>query len=297
MRVGPYRHVLEQGPGLAALARLTLSAVRRPSGPAAVPGPWVEARVPAPGAALVRDYVRESGGDPDAWGGELPPHLFAQFGLPVAMRVIAGLPYPAQRTLNAGCAFERRGPLPGGAPLDVRARLETLDADASRAKATVRIVAGTPAAPEALEALMRVFIPLGRPKAAGPREARREPAAIPADAELLRRISLGADAGAVFAALTGDFNPIHWLWPAARLAGFRSCILQGFAMHARAVEAVGASIPGGARRLAAADVRFTRPLVLPAEVGVYARGRDFWLGAAPGAPANLVGTYRVEDER
>jgi acyl dehydratase len=297
MRVAPYRHVLAQGPGLASLARLAVASLRPPAaGSGAVPGEWMRVTVPPPPRALVRDYLLESGGDPDEWADELPPHLFARFGFPLATRVVAGLPYPVRRTLNAGCAWTKRGPLPAGAALDVRARLESLDAGEGRVKAAVRIVAGTAAAPDALDAEMRVFIPLARP-AAKPRRgdgSRRELPTVPEDARLLARLSIGAGAGAAFAALTGDFNPIHWLWPAARLAGFRSCILQGFAMHARAVEAVGASLPGGVRALRGADVRFTRPLVLPADVGVYGRGTEFWLGAAAGAPANLVGTHVPE---
>lgn len=289
-----FRHVVEQGAALAAMGRVAVAALRRPAtgGPGPVPGEWVRATVQAPGRALVHDYVRESGGDPGAWGDELPPHLLAHFGFPLAMRVVAGLPYPVQRTLNAGCAWERRGPLACGAPLDVRARLERLEVDETRAKGAIRIVAGTAGAPEALDAEMRVFIPLARGRGGG----RREPELVPRDAQLLARQELRAGAGAAFAALTGDFNPIHWLWPAARLAGFRSCILQGFAMHARAVEALGASLAGGVRALRAAEARFARPLVLPAAVGVYARGGRFWLGSAPGAPANVIGTYRVEGE-
>jgi acyl dehydratase len=300
MRILPYRHALAQGPGVAALARLALAAVRRrPAGEVQVPGPWVRRTIPAPGRALVRDYLLDADGDPAAWRDELPPHLFAQFGFPLAIRVIAGLPYPVQRTLNAGCAWTRRAPLPCGVPLDVRARLESLDAGEVRVKAAVKIVAGAAAGPDALEAEMRVFIPVARRRET-PRQGaapRREPETIPADAVLLRRLAVGLDAGAAFAALTGDFNPIHWLWPAALLAGFPRCILQGFAMHARAVEAVGASLPGGVRSLRGADVRFARPLPVPAAVGVYARGRDLWLGEAPGAPANLIGTFVPEEQR
>lgn len=257
----------------------------------------IEATVAPPSRALVRDYVLENGGAPGDWGDELPPHLFAQFGIPLAMRVIAGLPYPVQRTLNAGCAWRKHAPLPSGAPLDVRARLESLEADGSRAKASVAIVAGTASAPRALEAEMRVYIPLSRKRPSAKRtgEPKRQAPSVPADAKLLGQLSLGAGAGAAFAALTGDFNPIHWLWPAARLAGFKSCILQGFAMHARAVERLGASLPGGVRSLAGADVKFARPLPLPAQVGVWASGRDFYLGRAAGAPANLIGTYDTEE--
>jgi acyl dehydratase len=294
MRLLVYRHVVEQGAGLAAMGRLALGAVRRQGrAPAPVAGEWLRATVRPPSRGLVRDYVRECGGDPAAWGDELPPHLLAQFGFPVAMRVVAGLPYPVHRTLNAGCAWERRAPLPVGAPLEVRARLAALEADETRARGSIAIEVGAEGAPEALRAEMRVYVPLARGRGAG---RRREPPAVPPAAQLRARHVIGADAGAAFAALTGDFNPIHWLWPAARLAGFPGLILQGFALHARAVEAIGAALPGGVRALRAVDATFVRPLVLPADVGVYAEGDQFWLGSAPGAPASVTGSYRAEGE-
>ena len=39
-------------------------------------------------------------------------------------------------------------------------------------------------------------------------------------------------------------------------------------------------------------MRFTRPLVLPARVGVYVRGDKVWVGDAPGGGAYLEGTFR-----
>ena len=48
---------------------------------------------------------------------------------------------------------------------------------------------------------------------------------------------------------------------------------------------------GDPSRLASIDVRFTRPLVLPARVGLYVRGDEVYVGTAPGGPANLVGTF------
>jgi acyl dehydratase len=300
LRVLLYKHVLEQGQGAAAIARLAFSSLRRVSdrSPSA-PGPWLEVTEPPRGRALVHDYLVENGGDPRVWGEELPPHLFAQFGIPLAMRIIAGLPYPVQRTLNAGCAWRKHAPLPAHEPLDVRARLEALDDDGARVKATVKIIAGTATAPDGLEAEMRVFIPLSRQRRSpkGTAQGQRDVATVPDDARPVGQMALGADAGAAFAALTGDFNPIHWLAPAAWAAGFKRCILQGFAMHSLAVEALGATLSRGAPSLAAVDVKFARPLVLPAKVGVYSKGDHFWLGAGPGAPANLIGTYQEERRR
>lgn len=302
MRVGLYKHVIDQGQGATAIARLALSALRRARGPAPkAPGPWVKVTVPPLRPALIRDYLVENGGDPQVWGEELPPHLFAQFGIPLAMQVISGLPYPVQRTLNAGCAWVKHAPLLAREPLDVRARLEVLDDDGSRVKATVKIVTTTATARDGLEAEMRVFIPLSNrrkgTKRGGHDEAKREVATVPPAAQEAVRLSIAKDAGAVFAVLTGDFNPIHWLAPAAWAAGFNSCILHGFAMHTRAVEALGRSLGGKVRSLKAVDVKFSKPLVLPADVGVYVVGHEFWLGSGPGAPAHLVGSYQEENRQ
>jgi acyl dehydratase len=39
--------------------------------------------------------------------------------------------------------------------------------------------------------------------------------------------ALSGSSGRHYAFLSGDFNPIHWITPAAKAAGFRSCILHG----------------------------------------------------------------------
>ena len=44
-------------------------------------------------------------------------------------------------------------------------------------------------------------------------------------------------------------------------------------------------------------MRFTRPLVLPARVGVYVRGDKVWVGDAPGGPAYLEGTFKIRNAR
>ena len=39
------------------------------------------------------------------------------------------------------------------------------------------------------------------------------------------------------------------------------------------------------------DVKFIKPLVLPARVGVYTRDNQVWVGDAPSGPAYLTGTF------
>jgi hypothetical protein len=170
----------------------------------------------------------------------------------------------------------------------VRARLESVDDDGKRAILVQRVITGTRSAPEALVADMRVFVPLAK-KEPG---AKKAATLVPVDVKELAFIRLAADAGLDFAKLTGDFNPVHWVAPYARAAGFKSCILHGFSTLARAIEAVNRRVfAGDPTRLATIDVRNTAPLVLPARVGVYVAGDALYVGDAPGGRAYLEGRF------
>lgn len=287
-----FRHVLEQGPVLAALGRAAASSLRAlPTAAPQIPGPWIEAELAPRPDALVRDYVRHVGGDPAHYRGRVPSHLFPQWGFPLAARALAALPYPLVRVMNAGCRIENRAPLPSGEPLLVRARVESVDDDGRRAILTQRIVTGTRTAPDAVVAELRAFVPLAKQR--GGAKAR---ATVPADAHEIAFVRVAANAGLDFAKLTGDVNPIHWLAPYARAAGFRACILHGFSTLARAIEAMNrARFAGDPTRLASIDARFTRPLVLPAKVGVYVNDGGVWVGDAPGGGAYLEGQFSTKE--
>jgi acyl dehydratase len=291
--VVPARRLLEQGPVLRALAGAALSSLRAPRHGAvtAAPGPWIEARVAPPSPALVHDYLRHIGADPSSYRGVVPAHLFPQWAFPLASRALAGLPYPLARVLNAGCRLEARAPLPAGEPLLVRARLESVDDDGRRALVTTRVETGTKSAPDALFTELRAFVPLAKAERGG---ARKERAGVPADARELAFLRISADAGLDFAKLTGDVNPIHWIGAYARAAGFRGTILHGFATFSRALAALDRAVLAGApSRLVAVDARFTKPLPLPARVGVYLAGDSLWVADAPGSRAYLEATITL----
>lgn len=287
----PVKQLFRQGPVLAALGGAVATALWRtiaggPSRAPSIPGPTLRRVVTPPASDLIDDFVRRSGGDPASWRGVVPPHLFPQWGFPLAAAVLADLPYPLIRVLNAGCSFEVRAPIPRGEPLEIAARLESLETDERRALLRTRIATGTRAEPEAHVAELFAYVPL----AAGTKAEKKSPETAPLGARELARWRLRPTAGAEFAMLTGDVNPIHWLPPYARAFGFRNVILHGFGTFARAVEAlVRGRYAGDARRLARAEARFTRPLVLPAEVGLYLDGDRIFVADAPGAPAYLTG--------
>jgi hypothetical protein len=291
----PARYILHQGPVLRALGSGALSMLRQrfgevPSGPVVTPGPEITAVVGPRPRDLVRDYIRHVGGDPAAYRGVLPPHLFPQWGFGLASRTLEGLPYPIARVLNGGCRVEVNDVLPADAPLTVTARLEGVDDDGRRAVLETRIVTSAPDHPDAVVAHMFAIVPLENGK--GTSKSADKPR-VPDEARELARFRLRANAGLEFAKLTGDFNPVHWSPPYARAFGFRNVILHGFSTMARAWEGlVRNAHAGDARAIRTFDCRFTRPLVLPAAVGLYLQRDQVYVGDAPSGPAYLVGTVR-----
>lgn len=286
------RHVFEQGPVIRALSGVAVAALRKPTAQAAgpTPGPWIEERIPPRSPELLRDYLRHVGDDPAWYRGVVPPHLFPQWSFPLSARVMSGLPYPLAKALNAGCSMQVNGPIPAGEPLEVRGRLESIDDDGQRALITTRVITGTRSAPEALVSELRAFVPLKRAKS----DSKKAKSTVPLDARELAFLRVGPDAGLDFAKLTGDFNPIHWVPAYARAAGFRGCILHGFSTFARAVAALDRAVfAGDPTRLRAIEARFTRPVPLPAKVGVYLKNDRLWVADAPGGAPYLEATVSL----
>jgi MaoC like domain len=295
----PTKHVLSQGRVVASLGETALTALLQRAGlagktPAAVPSQEIVTTIPPLPADLVRDYVRNVGGDANAYKKTLPPHLFPQWGFPLAAKTLKGIPYPMLKVLNGGCRLEINAPLPAGEPLHVRARLEDIDDDGRRAVLHQKVVTGTAKQPEALVAHMYAIVPVPKkPEQNGQTaRAKKESPRVPTGAREIAFWRLAPDAGLAFAMLTGDFNPVHWVKPYAKAFGFKSTILHGFATMARAYEGLSRYLySGSVDRLKAFDVKFTRPLVLPARVGLYVDGHQCFVGDAPGGPAYLVGTF------
>lgn len=282
----PFRHVFQQGPVIAAIARGAVAAARGPSTSTkpTTPGPWLEEKLPPRPKDLIRDYVRHVGGDPSSYRNEVPPHLFPQWVFPLQARALEGIPYPMQKVLNGGCRLEVKAPLPSGEGLVVRTRLESIDDDGRRAVIHLSAITGTRSEAEMLRADLFAIVPLGKKKGDG---KKKERARVPERAKEIQRWKLGADAGWEFAKLTGDFNPVHWVPPYARAFGFRNCILHGFSTFARSWEGLRARM----LRPRLLDVRFTKPLILPARVGLFITPEQQVSVGESGGPAYLEGTY------
>jgi len=292
------RYVLQQGPMLATLGKTAAWAVaqrirpKRNGASVHAPAPEVVRSIAPPAPALLDAFVRHLGGEARAYREIVPPHFFPHWALPVVGDTLAGISYPLLRILNAGCRMQINAPLPRGERLEVRAQLANIDDDGKRALLTQRVITGTASCPDALIVEIHALVPLAREKSDG--AARKERPRVPSGAREIAFVHLASDAGLSFAKLTGDFNPIHWIKPYAKAAGFRSVILHGFGTFARSVEALNRGLFGGdVHKLRVLEARFTRPLALPHDVGFYVQERELFVGDAPLGPAYLTGHFET----
>lgn len=291
-----FRHTFEQGPVLAALAKTVVSAVAnrkgRGSGEApSAPGPVHQAIIKPRSDALIRDYIRHVGGNPSAYRGVVPFHLFPQWGFPMLGKTLEGIPWDLTRVLNAGCSVEINAPVPAGVNLAVTSQLVRIDANEKRVILFQRLTTGTDETPEALVVEQRSFVPLGGGKGSGGKKGHPQ---VPENAREIGRFKANQRAGLDFAILTGDFNPLHWVPAYAKAAGHPSPILHGFSQMARSIELLNRNVfAGDVTRLKQVEVRFTRPLRLPANIGVFIDDEGgFSIGKAASGPAYMTGTFQ-----
>ncbi len=300
----PTKHIIHQRQVIASLGGTALSAIvqglrnnGKPAEPMATPGPEIRQTIAPRSRNLIKDYVKHVGGDPSAYRGVVPPHMWPQWGFPLAAKTLKGIPYPMAKVLNGGCRVEINHPLPGDEPLNVTARLEDIDDNGKRAVIHQKVVTGTKSAPEAIVGHLYAIVPLGsgKDKGNGAAKARPKPKPrVPETATELAYWNIPQDAGLAFAMLTGDFNPVHWVRPYAKAFGFKNTILHGFSTMARAMEGLNRSLfAGDTRRVATFDCKFTRPLILPARVGLYVEDNNVYVGNALGGAAYLVGTFSL----
>jgi hypothetical protein len=102
------RHLLSQRKVVGALAGVVYDSLRLDlrlarAGLPELPGPELQEQVSPPSEQLIRDYLRHVGGDPRAYPGVIPPHLFPRWGMPLAARTTRGLPYRLLNAVNGGC--------------------------------------------------------------------------------------------------------------------------------------------------------------------------------------------------
>ncbi|MFP4475601.1 MAG: MaoC/PaaZ C-terminal domain-containing protein [Desulfatibacillaceae bacterium] len=258
----------------------------------AQPPPPVTATLPPRPRDLVADYIRHVGGDPSWYKGTLPPHLFPQWGFPLLAKTLAGQPYDLTKVLNGGATFKVNRPIPLDRPLVCTARLAGVDEDDSKVLFRQALTTGTPEDHNMLECEVQALLPKrGGKKKGGDREKPH----VPQGAREVGNMKLSSGVGLDFALLTGDFNPIHWIPPLARMSGFSNNINHGFSTMARTIEILNRNmLAGRPYRLRGFSCRFTRPLVLPGTAYVFTADKNtLYTAPARTTQPYLLGEYEL----
>jgi MaoC like domain len=288
-------HIRHQGPVIAALLNTAAGAIRgsgKSNGKSGNgPGPGSQAvlrqTIKPRNDALVRDFISHVGGDPANYRSTLPPHFFPQWGMPLLSKTLQGLPYNLSRVLNGGSRFESIHPLPSDQPLHLKAQLIEVDDNGYRVIFRQKLITGTAKQPESLISYVTAILPLKSSK--GPK---KQKPVVPKKAKKIDSWQLAGNAGLEFALLTGDFNPVHWVRPYAKLSGFPGTILHGFSTMGRAFESLTRTIGDGKpESIASFEVKFVKTLGIPGNVSVYLSKNEIFVGEAPGSPAYLTGTF------
>lgn len=128
----------------------------------------------------------------------------------------------------------------------------------------------------------------------GDGQKRPRPQDVPFPSARSTRWRLPADQGRRYAAVSGDWNPIHLHPLSARLFGFKRPIMHGWWLLARALAELDEDVPAAG----SLDVRFVSPVPLPGTVGFRSGpasgGLRFELGG-PRGPC-LVGEVRGQGD-
>jgi len=283
----PLRLIKHQGPMLAAIARIAMGAIVPLGRPSSNPPTFVDesAVISAPADELVDAYAAWSGAT-DRYPLTLPPHMIAQWAIPLATSVLRQTRYNLATIINQGVTLRINGELPRGVPLQLGASLTRLEESEARARVSVSLTTGTASDPSVVEAVMHSTFPL---RSAG-RAHRASPPDDQAEWSAIGSWQASKVDGLRFAMLTGDFNPIHWVGAAGRLSPFKTTILQGFGMMARTFELLHHASP-----VDFVDLRFLKPVTLPSPpVTVEVRpsnGSPRVRLIGPGNRIHLAGTY------
>jgi len=285
----PLSLAFEQASMLATLGRITINSLLstglRHHNPESFTPAW--AVVAAPSEKLVSCYCKWSGAG-DRYKEVLPPHMFSQWALPLATRVVEQTRYKLASIVNYGVAMKVNGDLPRGVPLHLAVGIKSLKESEAWARVAVQVVSGTRQQPDAVVATLHILFILSEKKRERTRSAKVQPLW-----GMAGRWSAARDDGFQFALLTGDFNPIHWIGLAGRLSPCGRTVLQGMGMLARSYECLADAGP-----ITEIDVRFLKPVPLPsAELRVQytAQDQEGWRAlrlAGEGEDVHMSGRYR-----
>ncbi|RZG83582.1 MaoC/PaaZ C-terminal domain-containing protein [Acinetobacter venetianus] len=204
-----------------------------------------------PSTELIEHYIQWSGAAPNKYNNSIPAHMVSEWGLSFATRLLLKTSYPLSQVINQGISLTIHGELPRDEKLLVQAKISQVDERNGLARVSVQIKTGTVTEPELVEAVLHMAFILPNFK-----KMKRTEKVDQKNWQTLGEWSATADDGFKFALLTGDFNPIHWVGPLAKLSSFGQKVLHGFGVFARSFE----FLPESTKQI---DIRFLKPVKLP----------------------------------
>jgi acyl dehydratase len=192
------------------------------------------------------------------------PHVLA---FPLQMRLMAdgSFPFPLLGLVHIDNSITQHRPIASSERLDLSVRAEDLRPH-PKGRA-FSLIAEARSAGELVWEERGTILRRGKgdPEAsAGPR-----PAPVSDDAQAVPEWKLDGGLGRRYAAVSGDRNPIHMHQLSARAFGFPRAIAHGMWSNARCLAQLGSRVPDSFT----ADVRFLKPILLPATVRFASEGK------------------------
>jgi acyl dehydratase len=186
------------------------------------------------------------------------PHVLA-FPLQMAVMADGGFPFGAVGLVHIGNRIEQRRRIGLDEELTIRVRPTKL-APHPKGRTFALLTEVTVDGKVAWESVSTM---LRRGKGDEKARGGESFATLPADAPAGAEWKLGGDLGRRYAAVSGDRNPIHMHSLTAKPLGFAGAIAHGMWTKARCLAALDSRLPDAFT----VDVRFRKPILLPARIG------------------------------
>ncbi|MFM2153499.1 MAG: hypothetical protein RL199_1934 [Pseudomonadota bacterium] len=220
----------------------------------------------------------------------LPPTWPQVLAAPLHAAILAHeqFPFAALGLVHTASRIEQSRPVEADAPLSLHAAVEQLRP--ARQGFEFDLVTDAEVGGERVWSSVTTILARTLPKA--PKEEKRRDSSPPGEGpRAVRSVvwQVPADQGRRYAAVSGDYNPIHLSRPSAMAFGFPRAVAHGMWTLARAVAELDVPVVDAL----AIDAQFRRPVLLPSALlfQAYARegGLDFAVRTADGTHAHLVG--------
>jgi hypothetical protein len=257
--------------------------------------------VPPRSNKLIDDYLKFLRANVSAYKNEVPFHFFPQWSFSVVERALSDLPFNFIQVMNAGYKAEINSSIPRNEKIYVKAQLQKIELKNNILYFTTRIVSETQNAPEALVAYLTALLKLPKKDKVSSNDKKAKSYleyTVPFEAKEIARFNFPSNTGLNYSILSGDINPVHWLEPYAQMMGFKRIILHGFASSAFCIEAINNNLfAGNVHRIKEVEIKFTKPLLLPAKPKLYylRENNHFYLAEARLSRAYITANFKTNN--